>query len=129
MRVNVNAGLAVMVLTNGVADTADVQRYALGLVRAGRDGTEPPETPPLPEVVPDAARFAGNAVHVPWSEVESVTSPRFLFKDLDHSLRVAVFSKCQVHFPFGGGVVSPGGEPDGPSISRTRSELTSSPAG
>ena len=62
MRVNVDAGLAVMVLTNGVADTADVQRYALELVRAGRDGTEPPAPPPLPEDVPDAARFAGTYV-------------------------------------------------------------------
>jgi D-alanyl-D-alanine carboxypeptidase len=62
MRVNVDAGLAVMVLTNGVADTADVQRYALDLVRAARGGAEPPEPPPLPEVVPNAGRFVGTYV-------------------------------------------------------------------
>lgn len=59
MRVNVDAGLGVMVLTNGTADTAPVQRYAIGLVRAAIAGTKPPSPPPLPDATPDATRYVG----------------------------------------------------------------------
>jgi D-alanyl-D-alanine carboxypeptidase len=62
LRVNVDAGLGVMVLTNGQVDTADVQRFALGLVRANRDGGEPPPPPLLPDEVPGAEKYAGTYV-------------------------------------------------------------------
>ena len=72
MRVNVEAGLGVMVLTNGDCDTADVQTYALGLVRADRDGTAPPPPPPLPDDVPDGARLRGDVRVGGWPARSSV---------------------------------------------------------
>ena len=82
-RVNVDAGLGVMVLTNGQVDTAAVQRFTLGLVRADRDGDEPPPPPPLPEEVPDAERYAGTYVSPAAGSIRVAASGTTLTASLD----------------------------------------------
>jgi D-alanyl-D-alanine carboxypeptidase len=83
MRVNVEAGLGVMVLTNGDCDSASVQTYALGLVRADRDGSAPPPPPPLPDEVRDGARYAGTYASADGGSIEVAAADRVLTVSLD----------------------------------------------
>jgi hypothetical protein len=83
MQVNVEAGLGVMVLTNGDCDSAPVQTYALGLVRADRDGTSPPPPPPLPDEIPDGARYAGTYASADEGSIEVAAADRVLTVSLE----------------------------------------------
>ena len=62
MRMDVDEGLGVMALTNGEPDAYPVVRRALQLLRADREGREPPAPPPLPDRVEDAGRYLGTYV-------------------------------------------------------------------
>jgi CubicO group peptidase (beta-lactamase class C family) len=62
MRMDVDEGLGVMALTNGEPNAYPIVQYALQLMRADREGTEPPPAPPLPDRIPKAGRYAGTFV-------------------------------------------------------------------
>jgi D-alanyl-D-alanine carboxypeptidase len=90
MRVNVDAGLAAMVLTNGDCDSSPLQSYALALVRAERDGTEQPPPPPLPGEITDAGRYAGTYVSVDGGAIALAASGAGLTVALDGGAPVRV---------------------------------------
>jgi hypothetical protein len=62
MRMDVDEGLGVMALSNGEPDASPIVLHALRLLRADREGVDPPEAPPLPDRIPEASRYTGTFV-------------------------------------------------------------------